>query len=497
MGFVLCGALGCDSGASTEGGGGTGGDGGAGGGVVCPGDPLEGPIPEDCGVWVSAGQGDDANEGTQSAPVASLTHAIELASQGKGRVYACGETWTEALTVPSGVSLHGGFDCEDGWKYTGEARRAMLVPPTPLAIKWGDVDSEEQVYLTEFYVEAPAATEPGASSIGILVIPTLPLKILRCEIVAGDGADGADGAPGDADDQPAAAGAPGNDGGGACSAPVSAGGVSPESACEAGLSKGGEGGDGGVFQAESGAPGEPAGPGGAGGLGEETAPACTVGAPGADGAHGENGAGGTGKGYGLMTADGIVGYPGQDAQPGMPGQGGGGGGATFGNTATCGAASPGGAAGGSGGAGGCGGKGGRGGQAGGSSVAVANLGKGEDLVMDYTVLQAGNGGHGGNGGAPQPSGAGGLGGKGGAGAGTIQPGCNGGNGGMGGKGGYGGGGSGGSSAAIGTASGMGPFFQMHLQYSHGKEGLGGMGDPAHAKWYGREGIANPMVNFDK
>ena len=65
LGMVgAAGAMGCDSGETsntgeggsggTSGTGGTGGTGGAGGGVVCPDDPAEGPVPEECGTWVSA-----------------------------------------------------------------------------------------------------------------------------------------------------------------------------------------------------------------------------------------------------------------------------------------------------------------------------------------------------------------------------------------------------------------------------------------------------------
>lgn len=67
----------------TGGSGGTGGDGGTGGGTSCPGDPAEGPVFPECGVWVST-LGNDGGEGTQSARVATLAHAIGLAAKGTG-----------------------------------------------------------------------------------------------------------------------------------------------------------------------------------------------------------------------------------------------------------------------------------------------------------------------------------------------------------------------------------------------------------------------------
>ena len=113
--IVVClGVIGCAGppGESSTGAAGSAGSGGTTPG--CPDDPLLGPVKEECGIWVSAGMGKDTNDGTQAAPVASLTHAIELAAQGPGHVYACAETWTDALVIPGNVSLHGGFDCAKG-----------------------------------------------------------------------------------------------------------------------------------------------------------------------------------------------------------------------------------------------------------------------------------------------------------------------------------------------------------------------------------------------
>src|SRR5262245_9631474 len=110
-GLVLLGAIGCGMGpgetsvsaggsAGTAGTGGTagssgstasGGAGGSGGVSVCPDDPADGPVSEECGIWVSGFLGSDANPGTQADPVATLQRAFDIAVQnGKGHVYACG-----------------------------------------------------------------------------------------------------------------------------------------------------------------------------------------------------------------------------------------------------------------------------------------------------------------------------------------------------------------------------------------------------------------------
>src|SRR5262245_56065513 len=104
-GAVVLGAIGCgfapgqDSTSGTAGAaGGTGAAGSGGAGAGTPGcwdDPAQGPPLDECGVWASTSLGDDANPGTQAAPVASLAKAIELAKQGTRHVYACGETWKD------------------------------------------------------------------------------------------------------------------------------------------------------------------------------------------------------------------------------------------------------------------------------------------------------------------------------------------------------------------------------------------------------------------
>lgn len=334
IGLVLLGpgALGCDSGETTTGGtagtggmpgtggaGGSSGAGGAGGGLSCPEDPAEGSVAEGCGIWVSIGKGDDANEGTtQAAPVATLTHAIALAAKGSGRVYACSEMWAETLIVPDSVSLHGGFDCQAGWAYVGKAKRSTVMSPGPIGITWISSGEPTAAVMSDFSIRSADAVEPGGSSIAGFVRDDMTLTVYRSELIAGNGADGADGLPGDASDLPAASGAPGNNGADACSAAVSPGGTAVENVCSSGTSKGGAGGDSSAMIASNGADGEPAGgpPGGDGGLGQELSPVCTVGGPGVDGedgAHGQGGGKDSKVGYGRLTETGYVGIPGEHA----------------------------------------------------------------------------------------------------------------------------------------------------------------------------------------
>lgn len=495
MGLVALLLVGCgvdpgdtSSGGSGGGSSGGGGAGGSGGGLQCPDDPADGPVPPECGIWVSASKGDDVNEGTQAAPVATLAQAVALAEKGPRRVYACTETWTETtLTVPASVSLYGGFDCEAGWAYVGgENRRAILASASPIALKYIEAGTEVKPFVMDFDIESSDAVEPSGSSIAVFLLATYRVEFHRCEIVAGNGADGLDGEAGDASGEPAVAGAQGSAGASACSAPISKGGTAPENACELATSKGGAGGDGGPMTATNGGDGVPAGDpeAGKGGLGQQLAPACTGGGQGAAGAPGMPGVGGDTYDSHL-TAEGFFGAPGADGTPGAPGQGGGGGGATLGSAAVCGAANPGGAGGGAGGTGGCGGKPGRGGRGGGGtfSLVASKIGP----ILRDTRVFTGLGGNGGNGGSPQGGATGGPGGQGGAGANSIKAGCNGGNGGPGGIGGWGGGGSGGTSLCLARPEGSEGMIGI-LDCYLGSGGDGGSGDPAFWDGYGSIGL---------
>ncbi len=145
---------------------------------------------------MSVSQGDDANPGTQASPVASLTHAVELAKGDTEHVYACAETWSEPLVLPGNMGLHGGFDCENDWVYLGKQKRSILATaPDEIALVVSDDGSGGKATVTDFHVEAADAVKPSGSSIGVFVRDTVPLWLYRCEVVSGSAADGLDGTP--------------------------------------------------------------------------------------------------------------------------------------------------------------------------------------------------------------------------------------------------------------------------------------------------------------
>lgn len=455
------------------------GGGGTGGESPCPEDPRDGQVAPECGVWVSASFGDDANPGTQAAPVKTITAGVVLAQQDTMRVYVCGETFNEAVFLVSGISLFGGFDCQNDWRYLGTEKRALIQPDTAGAVPLTLLEGDRMSSVRDVNVTAPDAVDPGGSSIGMFALAGSRVDIRRAHITAGNGADGANGEDGNHGAAPAKPGLNGNKGADACSMAVGLGGAAVQLVCEDGsTSHGGQGGNGGEGAANDGGDGMPA-PNmnnvgyGAGGKGESLAPnsACIGGV---NGAQGGNGLEGTGAVLpGKLTKSGFVGAPGLDGGQGFPGQGGGGGGASIGKPA-CGGVN-GGAGGGSGGTGGCGGRGGKGGQGGGASIGVVSMST--EVYIYETRITTGDGGDGGNGGTAQAGGQGGLPGIGGAGLSAPDPvkkGCTGGAGGYGGDGGNGGGGRGGHSVFYAYTPGCQPN-GAYPDYVVGVPGQGGFG----------------------
>lgn len=471
------------------------------GGPICPEDPALGPVGSECGIWVSATFGKDQNPGTPSSPVRTIKHAIQLAQDiGPARVYACGETYDEAVALPAPISLFGGFfDCDrDIWShepgYKDSDHPAVLAPLMPEVFAFTLLEGDATSLVGDIQVRALDAVSPGASSIAVFAEEGSKATIRRSWLIPGNGADGEDGEPGDPDGLPAQTGLPGSKGADACTMSPGAGGLLVTLHCGDGTtSVSGGGGDGGESVANDGGNGElepmpnPEGYG-AGGKAQdpEKGTDCTPGFGGAHGLEGIHGKGG--KALGKLTMDGrVVGGNGEDGTPGAPGQGGGGGGGTIGGP-LCGMGFPkGGSGGGSGGTGGCAGKGGKGGQAGGSSIGIA-IYKGNILLEDVQ-MDLGKGGAGGNGGFLQPGGFGGLPASGGLSAIPGVPGgCAGGAGGQGGKGGHGGGGRGGHSVPLVISS---PEYQPDAGYSCGDSdpGIGGLGgNPAATPTSGNEGL---------
>ncbi len=463
----------------------TGGTGGGGGAPPdCIPSNISSPVEETCGVFVSASKGKPGNPGTKAKPFATLADAIE-GSQGKP-IYACAETFTEALALKDDATLYGGLDCTKEWAHVGPAQKTTWTAEAdavPVHVLAG-----ARVAMEDFAIVAADATTAGGSSIALLAEAGTQVGLSQCEVTAGNGAAGADGK---VPLGTGTAGVTGNNGTGACIqdvfAPPGSGG---QLTCDATNVAGGIGGLGTAdMTGGDGSKGQPLVAGGGAGLGQGVNVDCATDGKGGDGASGTLGEPGLGAPMSLGTLDptGFTGVPGAEGKSGEPGQGGGGGGG--GKACANGKAGP---SGGGGGSGGCAGAGGKGGGPGGASIGIVSLGA--KLTLDTVTLTTHDGGKGGNGGLGQPGGAGGSGGKpgmaeGGANNATA---CTGGKGGDGGSGGKGGGGRGGHSFAV-AYTGDAPDVKG-ASITTGTPGSGGTGDGDTGK--GADGLAAPTQPFD-
>ncbi|MEJ7730019.1 MAG: hypothetical protein WKG00_12465 [Polyangiaceae bacterium] len=343
---------------NTGGAGGEGGQGGSGGGPIpgCEDAPASNAevITDTCGVFVSATAATGGN-GTKAKPFKTMGEGLQGA--GNKRVYVCAEDYDEAVVVPAGTEVYGGFDCkaEWAWKADQKARIVAAAGEIPLIITGG-----AGTLLENLVAEAATATEAGGSSIAAIVDGG-EAALVGVELIAGAGKEGAEG-----DDAPVAAaqaGQMGSPGSGCNAAADVPGGQGHENECDGVAPPESAGGDGGAGKTGNGSPGDTglpsagAGEGGNGDDGTASWSCATDGGSGSEGSQGSNGAAGAaGEAVGALSTAGIVGGDGGNGQPGLPGQGGGGGG---GRAATQICPGPHGPTGGGGGSGGCGGTGGK------------------------------------------------------------------------------------------------------------------------------------------
>ncbi|WP_437716537.1 PGRS family protein [Sorangium sp. So ce448] len=458
--------------------------------------------------------GDDDNDGTPGAPVKSLEKAIALATAKtdatKKNVYACAETFEEAVEIAADVTLFGGLDCENGWRWIGEQKRTTLTADAggiPLTMHEGAEIRMEDVDVVAKSIPPEEQAMFGKSSIAA-VADGITMSLARCTIAAGDAARNAKRPPNTGDNAAAEAGKDGNPGREACMPTITPGGAEQSNDCEEGVedSLSGAGGPGLPAAGNQGLRGTPGGSDN-GGVGQaSTADLCKNGRDGVDGTAGEPGAGAGAMALGTLSReDGYTGVSGLSGLPGVTAQGGGGGGGARGIPNIANPTPPrecpngkgvGGASGGSGGAGGCGGKGGPGGNAGGSSIALISIYS--TLEFNGVTLKTGRGGDGDDGWPGQPGGDGGKGGEGGkppTNSSGLDNACSGGRGGRGGQGGTGGGGRGGHSIGIAFLGTPPPMATDQIGFEIGDPGLGGQGEGNDTIHNGADGDAAPTLDF--
>ena len=457
-------------------------------------------IAEQC-IYVSSGQGSDANAGTRQDPMQTIAAAISKAQMvGVPSVCLSGEIYNEAVKVVSGISIYGGFDVNDAdFRFRRTAAVTTTVNAAGTVFDAPQIDQDTHIEGITIQATTPAGA--AQSTYGVHLgggVGTLYVRFDTMMIAAGTNGDkGADGTP------PAQSSAPNggngtkggqkdNNSGIGAAAPV----------CDA---PGGKGGDGGADAAagQNGAAGNGGTPGGNGAGANSCTPA--IGSPGPSGGAGQSGTDSTqgnpgqgGNTLGTVNAsfyNPSSGSDGTNAPNGKAGGGGGGGGGGKGDGLCFGDWDKGGG----GGAGGCGGKGGlggKGGQGGGGSFGVfAAAGKIIVSKNDITTSTGGAGGIGGNGASGQ---LGGVGGTGGGNNDDSGPGGPGGKGGKGAAGGPGGGGGGGPSACLARSGAVTFTFAMN-SCSTGTPGFGANGGTNPEGGIGGKGLngtAGPNVQLN-
>lgn len=423
---------GSSSGSGNAGGSGVGGDmaggsgeSGAAGAPVVPCDTTKTPRTEAClvhddyAVFV-APTGKDSATGTMSAPLASLTKAIEVAA-GSKFIVVCDATYDEHVLVSAGAQVFGGFSCTGG-SWAPESKAPLFKPSDAgPALKVDTVS--DAVVLDTVNFEVPDAKLAGGTALTALVNASPHVTLKKVSLTAGSGMNGADGTltpftyPTALDGNPETVGA--------------TGGAEKDCTCQGTLmSVGGLGGSP-ASGGQSGVKGLPDRGGGAGG--DPSFGDCSAGSGGKKGGDASAASPSAGAStLGLISSAGWQPSPGADGTNGSPGQGGGGGASL--NSA---------GHGGGGGCGGCGGNGAKGGQGGGASIALLALNS--PITLDsctLTTKDAGSGGAGHVGQTGQQTVGGG-----GSVLSTVNS-CGGGTGGKGGDGGASGGGAGGISVGI-------------------------------------------------
>jgi hypothetical protein len=411
-------------------------------------------VSDEFAIFVSP-DGKDDNDGTQGAPLATLTKAVEVAA-GEKLVLVCDATYDEHVSIAAGARVYGGFKCTD---WSPEAGKPLFKPSdagTALRIDTVAVD----VLIEGVSFEVGDAAAAGETALTAIVNTSPKVTLRGVSLKAGKGNNGANGSLANFDFPEA------NTLGGNPEDVAGSGGASKKCTCQSPLSSTGGLGGGPVDGGQSGSKGQPDHGGGAGG--DPSAGDCGLGVGGKTGT-GSKGANAAASGPsagastpGTATQAGWQSSAGADGANGPPGQGGGGG-----------ASLNSGGHGGGGGCGGCGGNGGTGGKGGGGSIALLALNS--PITLEASSLTTADSGNGGAGAAGQLAKA-----TIGAGGGVISSinSCPGGNGGKGGDGGAGGGGAGGISVGIVWKGAMAPTVSVDTTITNGKAGAKGAGGAA-------------------
>ena len=152
------------------------------------------------GVFVSA-SGNDGASGAKSEPTKTVTEGIARAlATGKSRVFICQGIYTEQVVLDAqhdGVSLYGGFDCLQGWAWTG-GKTQVVAPAARSALQIDSTSKPPSIEDVTFVAPdgvGQDASGAGNSSVAAFVHHANAI-LRRVVLIAGKGADGAAGTDG-------------------------------------------------------------------------------------------------------------------------------------------------------------------------------------------------------------------------------------------------------------------------------------------------------------
>jgi hypothetical protein len=278
--------------------------------------------------FVDTVTGNDGNAGTMAAPFKTIGAGVTAAnaSGSKKRVLVSKGTYNQAVTLPNGVSLYGGFDAAAGWSRAAANTTTIAATPAASQIYPLTISSCSAGCFVDGFTISAGNAGAGLNSVAVFVLNSAGARISNNTIVAGNGGAGVQGGPTPA--TPAGGngqvGVPGSQ----SSTSGGAGGAGGTSSCGA---PGGAGGGGGYSSSSGGAGtiGGGSGTGGGGGAPGVASGQCFVksgsGGPGTAGGSGSQGVGGVPGVSGTITASGWVAGAGGNGGAGTAGRGGGGG----------------------------------------------------------------------------------------------------------------------------------------------------------------------------
>jgi hypothetical protein len=142
-----------------------------------------------------------ANPGTMAQPVPTIARAIEIASGSATRrnIIVAAGTYNEAITLPAGINLYGGYTRVNALQWTRAVRTtspSVVQSTTRFGMNFSSISTVSPSRVQNMVIVAAAASVAGESSYGVRLQNSPGVTIEHSTIQAGAGAAGANGSNG-------------------------------------------------------------------------------------------------------------------------------------------------------------------------------------------------------------------------------------------------------------------------------------------------------------